>query len=364
MTGAGAGPHGHHRFTSTVLGPHARGREFGAHWRDRVRATADAYLALFARAGVADPDAAGAQALTRIHAWAPELALEIRGIAEGAGLLVDRVAALNARTEILASGRRGPGRGECTTVVALGGPGQEPVAGQNWDWYESLADSWVEWEIPHPDGRRTRTLTEFGVVGKIGINDRGVGCLFNILHHGNDGAGMGVPVHVVARRLLDESGTVTDALRIAGSAATAGATGSTTLTVVGGQAAGKTAISAELRPGGIGHALPDPDGLLIHTNHFLTRPGADGDTEPVTDPDTLVRYEVLRRRLHGRGADLTADEALAALRDHTGGVCVHPAMPGPHEFRTLATVFLDTGARALRVIPGPPCTHHATNDKE
>ncbi|MCX4796798.1 MULTISPECIES: C45 family autoproteolytic acyltransferase/hydolase [unclassified Streptomyces] len=344
----------HTRFTSAVAEPRDRGREFGEIWRERVRATADAYGELFGRAGVPDTDASGVTALARVHTWAPGLADEIRGIAEGAGLPVNRVAALNARTEILASGRPGPG--ECTTVVALGGPGTEPVAAQNWDWYESLADSWLEWEIPHPDGRVTRTLTEFGVVGKIGINDRGVGCLFNILHHRRDGSGMGVPVHVVARRLLDEAATVTHALKIAGSAGSTGTTGSTTLTVVGALAAGRTAVSAELWPGGIGHVLPDPDGLLLHTNHFLTRPAADGDTEPVTDPDTIVRYEVLRRRLHGRGADLTPDEALAALSDHTGGVCVHPAAEGPHEFRTLATVFLDTAARALRVIPGPPCT--------
>ncbi|MGW1841355.1 C45 family autoproteolytic acyltransferase/hydolase [Streptomyces sp. NPDC001966] len=346
-------PSAHLRFTSSVAGPGERGREFGETWRERVRATAEAYGELFGRAKVPDADALGARALARVDAWAPDLADEIRGIAQGAGLPVDRVAALNARTEILASGRT-PGPGECTTLVALGGPGAEPVAAQNWDWYESLADGWLEWEIPHPDGRVTRTLTEFGVVGKIGINDRGVGCLFNILHHRRDGSGTGVPVHVVARRLLDGADTVTDALKIAGSA---GTTASTTLTVVGGLDAGRTAVSAELWPGGIGHVLPDPDGLLLHTNHFLTRPAADGDTEPVTDPDTIVRYEVLRRTLHGRGADLTPDEAFAALADHTGGVCVHPATDGPHEFRTLATVFLDPAARALRVFPGPPCTH-------
>ncbi|MGW4045157.1 C45 family autoproteolytic acyltransferase/hydolase [Streptomyces sp. NPDC004721] len=341
----------HTRFTSTVTHPRERGREFGETWRERVRATAENYRDLFARAEVPDPDGHGALALTRIGTWAPALADEIHGIAEGAALPVDRVAALNARTEILAH-RDGSGPGECTTLVALGGPDEEAIAAQNWDWYAGLADNWLEWEIPHRDGRRTRTLTEFGVVGKIGVNDRGVGCLFNILHHRRDGAGMGVPVHVVSRRLLDETDTVTEALKIIGSA---GVSASTTITVVGALSAGKTAISSELWPGGTGHVLPDPDGLLLHTNHFLTRPAADGDTEPATDPDTLVRYEVLRRRLHGRGGDLTEAEALAALADHTGGVCVHSG--GPFEFQTLACVRIDLAARALRAVPGPPCGH-------
>jgi len=340
---------GHPRFTSTEIEPLSRGREFGETWRTRVRAGVDGYRSLFARSGTTDTTGPGTEALARITAWAPELAAEIHGIAEGAGLPVHEIAAINARTEILA----GPGApNECTTLVALGGPRDEPIAAQNWDWYAGPADNWLEWEIPHADGRRTTTVTEFGIVGKIGVNDRSVGCLFNILHHRLDGGPIGVPVHVVARRVLDEADSPADALRLIGTAAVSA---STTITVVGGLLAGKTAISAELSPAGLDHVLPDPDGLLVHTNHFLSARGAPGDTEPTTDPDTLVRFEVLRRRVHGRGRDLTAAEALAALADHTGGVCVHPVTDAPDEFRTLASVRVDFAERGLRVVAGSPC---------
>ncbi|MDQ8702592.1 C45 family peptidase [Streptomyces sp. LHD-70] len=339
------------RFVSTEAEPRERGREFGETWRGRVAATVAGYRDLFARGGVHDLAGPGADALAAVERWAPELAAEIRGIAEGAALPVTDVAAVNARTEILAGARGG---GECSTVVALGGPGAEPVAVQNWDWYAGLADNWLEWEIPQAEGRRTTTLTEFGVVGKIGVNDRGVGCLFNILHHREDRPKGGVPVHVIARRLLDTAYTVTDALRTAG---TAPVSASTTLTVVGGLAAGRTAIACELWPGGPGHVLPDADGLLLHTNHFLTRPGSDGDTEPVTDPDTLVRYDVLRRALHGKGATLTTEAAVDALCDHTGGLCAHAPDDRPDAFRTLATVRIDFATRALHITSGPPCLH-------
>ncbi|WP_455360640.1 C45 family autoproteolytic acyltransferase/hydolase [Streptomyces sp. SYSU K21746] len=361
----------HTRFVSTAVTPRERGREFGETWRSQVAGTVDAYRVLFTRSGVSGLDGPGAAALAAAEEWAPDLAAEIRGIAEGAALPVTAVAAINARTEILAgravrppasvpgpgsgSGSasvRAPAPGECTTLVALRGPGEEPLAVQNWDWYAGLADNWLEWEIPHASGRRTVTLTEYGIVGKIGINDRGVGALFNILHHRHDGGAIGVPVHVVARRLLDEAGSVTDALRILGSARVSA---STTITAVGGLRAGKTAIATELWPGGPGHVLPDPDGLLLHTNHFLTQPGAPGDTEPVTAPDTLVRYEVLRRRLTGRGPDLTEAEAREALSDHTGPVCVHAASGRPDEFQTLATAQLDFTTCGLRISAGPPC---------
>jgi isopenicillin-N N-acyltransferase like protein len=340
------------RFTSTELAPRSRGREFGETWREKITATVDGYRGLFTGLSSDDLDLLGARALERIDDWAPELGAEIRGLAEGAAVPVHDIAAVNARTEILATiGHRAA---ECSAIVALRGPGTEPVAMQNWDWYAGFADQWLVWEIPFPDGRRTVTLTEFGVLGKIGVNSRGVGCLFNILHHESDGAFMGVPVHIVARRLLDQAASVSGGLKLTG---TAQVSASTVITVIGGLRAGKSALSAELWPNGPQFLLPDPDGLLLHTNHFLSPRAADGDAEPVNEPDTLVRLEVMRRHLTGRGRDLTCSAALDVLREHTGYLCCHPepGQPLQYEFQTLASVRIDFAASDLDVISGPPC---------
>ena len=346
-------------FTSGVLDPRKRGQEFGEACRERVAETVDGYRRLFGRAEAgarcaspAELATLGGQALDRIDAWAPSLGEEIRGLAEGAALPVTDLAVLNARTEILAwLGRTGT---ECSVVVALGEPEVEPVAAQNWDWYAGLAGGWLVWEIPHPDGRRTVTLTEYGIVGKIGINSRGVGCLLNILHHEVDGVGMGVPVHVAARRMLDEAASVPEALALLD---TAVMSASSSLTVVGGRRPGKAAVARELWPGGAGDIAPDPDGLLLHTNHFLSAPAAEGDTGPATSPDTLDRFEALRGQLGGRGGDLRAAEVMGVLRDHDGGLCRHPdpALPPEHEVQTLASVLIDFAAGELRVVEGPPC---------
>ena len=61
---------------------------------------------------------------------------------------------------------------ECSTVVALPDNGT-PVAVQTWDWYDAMADDWFAWTIPHPDGHLVRTVTEYGVLGKIGVSSRG-----------------------------------------------------------------------------------------------------------------------------------------------------------------------------------------------
>lgn len=381
-------------FRSSVLEPRARGAEFGTAHGERIAANVEAYRRLFARAAGGAPfdvEAHGAQALAAIAAFAPALHEEILGMAEGAGLAPELLGAVNARTELLAvAGRRGreraaggdaasggaapsgaggdgapaaPVRGECSTAVKLSVDGTPPLTVQTWDWYEELAGGWLVWEIPHPDGRRTTTLTEYGIVGKAGVNDRGLGLHFNILHHERDGATVGVPVHVAGRAMLDGADDVNQAL-LALHAAEVSA--SSCLTVVSAEGGG-CAVCVELHPGGPGHALPDERGLLLHTNHFLSQPAAAGDTEPREAPDTLIRLDLLRRRLRGR-ADLTAQELRAAFDSHAGGggaLCCHPdtTLAPEARYATLATVELDVAAGTLRALPGGPCAHRAPDPR-
>ncbi|MGH3589094.1 MAG: C45 family autoproteolytic acyltransferase/hydrolase, partial [Pseudonocardia sp.] len=150
------------RFTSSVLEPHERGVEFGRRHAAEVARTVAAYHALFqAKAsGPFDVEHWGGAAWQRIGELAPSMADEIRGIADGAGLPVWEIAALNARTELLAVADP-TGVDECSTVVSLP-PSAPPVAVQTWDWYDAMADGWLHWTIPHPDGRVVQTVTEYG----------------------------------------------------------------------------------------------------------------------------------------------------------------------------------------------------------
>lgn len=347
-------------FRSTELEPRRRGHELGTVHRAQVRATVDAYRRLFLQSATVDVDleALGLQAYDQIAAISPALAAEIQGIAEGAGATIAEVAGINARTEILALAHRGAPMGkECSTVVHLGAPGA-PLAVQAWDWYESLGDLWFVWEMPQPDGTVVRTLTEYGILGKIGVNGHGLGVMFNILHHVDDGRGIGAPVHVLARAVLDECRDLNQALlRLSRAPVSA----SSSLTLVAATPEESAAVSVELNPAAIGYALPDEHGLLTHTNHFLTNPAALGDTELRTGPDSVVRLDILRRRLRGR-AGLTARDVVAAMDSHVlggGGLCCHPdpSLPVAAQFRTLATVVLDASDGALDVVAGGPCTH-------
>ena len=101
----------------------------------------------------------------------------------------------------------------------------------------------------------------------------------------------------------------------------------------------------------------------MHTNHFLSTPANLHDTELRNGPDTVIRYDMLRRKLAGR--DLTTGDALDALSSHLmagGGTCCHidPSLPAAGQFQTLATVVLDVANGTLAAHPGGACTASST----
>jgi len=342
-------------FVSDPASARDRGLAFGEAWRDEIHDTVAGYAELFAMAAGAPFSLAraGLAAHDAIARWAPRIADEIDGMAEGAGLPSTHVAAINARTEILA-GLRIPHRGECSTAVFLGGP--KPLAVQTWDWYQRFAENWLLWTIRLPDGRELQTVSEFGIVGKIGVNSSGIGVHFNLLRHRLDRPRIGVPVHVIARRVIEESLDLEMALRLVGTAAVSA---STALTFVAANDHESTALTVELHRGGPAYVLPDPDGLLVHTNHFLHPNAVADDREPSLAGDSYLRYEMLRRRLHTK-PPATAEDIVDAMASHLGGagaLCLHPHPDAPLDecYATLATVALDVDAGTLDARAGGPC---------
>ncbi|MFI6578413.1 C45 family autoproteolytic acyltransferase/hydrolase [Nocardiopsis sp. NPDC050513] len=344
-------------FTSPDGGHTARGRTLGSTWGERVRATWDRYERHFADLGLAARLVrdVGHGALDRVAAWAPRLAEEIHGIAEGAGLEPWQAGALNARSEVLAHVRPAP-PGECSVSVYLPGEGL-PRTVQTWDWIDGMEDGRLVWSYRPRPGHTVSTFTEFGVLAKIGVNSAGLGLHFNLLKHRADGGVDGVPVHVVARRVLEEAGSVAEAGRVIRSAPV---TASVALTVVAHDGDRSEAATFEVSPAGVAVLPVRPDGFLWHTNHFLDPALAEGEALGVDDQDTYDRQAALARLADGlAGADV-ADRA-AALAHHRGdgaALCRHPEAGDTPDarWRTLMTVGLDLERHRLAFQGGNPCT--------
>jgi isopenicillin-N N-acyltransferase-like protein len=348
-------------FTSSVLPPHERGLEFGERFAGEIAATVASYRRLFLKRADHDFDVDlwAERAWQRIQELAPWAAPEIRGIAEGAGVPVREVAAVNARTELLVAANP-TGVTECSSVVSHPADAA-PFAVQTWDWYDAMSDGWLHWTVPHAVGRRVETVTEYGMLGKIGVNGDGVGVMLNMLHHRNDAARVaegtiGYPVLLLSRRIMDEARSFDDAVRIASAPRSA----STSLTVLDRTGA---AATLELFPAGPGR-LDAQDGLLVRTNSFLSPEGRDGCLAHTISHSSATRLAKLHEAF-ADGPPATPDDVVKAMTDHEtdadgiGAVCCHPdtAMDPVLQHRTLATVAIDVEHGRLDVRADGPCGH-------
>jgi len=371
--------------TTPATDPYDRGRDLGAGCAAGVRETYARYRELWAAFSVTDDEvrSVGAAVLGPVEVFAPALRAEIAGIAAGSGLAQWQVGALDARTELLALGERRllatgrlPGEPvtECSTLVRLPRDAA-PLTAQTWDWHTPLTQSWFVWTLASPGGRTVRTLTEYGIAGKIGVASQSlpdgprrgvVGVHFNALRHATDTGTGGVPVHVVARRILDEARTLDEALAIASKAEV---TASAALTVTArDEAYGEwSAATIELHPGGpsvLRHREGVGGGWLAHTNHFLADdvPRQDDVTSALsTTRERLDRVEGLA----GSGAAAAGPQAVAEqLATHDLGprdVCVHgfPDAPPGQRSATLAVAVAEPALGRLHVHAGKPCEARA-----
>jgi isopenicillin-N N-acyltransferase-like protein len=344
-------------FTSTSTDPYERGAEYGAAHAPQVAATVAAYHRLW---GFLDPDAdlgeAGRLALASIRAQAPRAADEIAGLADGSGRTPEEIASLNARTEVLGLVAPRIAVTECSTVVSSR-PGRAPIATQTWDWYPAMRANWMVWTFPTASGGRITTLTEYGVLAKIGVNDAGLGVMLNMLHHEADEQApgqerIGFPVHVLLRTLLEDCSSVAEARDLVASLSFSA---SSALTVVdhGGDAA-----SLETFPEGVGEVKPE-DGLLVRTNHFVSAEGEAGCQAGVVDDNSWVRRDHLVGTLTAAPPSYAADvHAAMTHHDPAGPICrhaLHPDDPELVDTATLATVTLDVERGELSVLRGGPC---------
>ena len=191
---------------TSELEPTARGRAAGSALGEQIEAVLRSYLSLFETSRELGRDAVlrlGEDALTRVERWQPRLVQELEGIADGAGVAPELVGALNARTEIARAGG-------CSLMARLDAS-DGPWLAQNWDWYVDAPERCVLWTAELDDGERLLTMTEAGILAKLGVNSRGLAVGLNILHHRRDGGPMGVPIHLILRALLDSCATVEDA---------------------------------------------------------------------------------------------------------------------------------------------------------
>jgi isopenicillin-N N-acyltransferase-like protein len=351
--------------------PRVRGRQYGTFARARIQHSIATYARLFAYCGLTwgEAQVKAAQYRDVIAATSPALLEEIIGIAEGAGVAELEILALNARTEILPptypaepapewsaalDHNRAAGVadwGECTALAVLPPASRDGKTwlAQNWDWIGAQRAALVLLRVTDEHGRVLLTLTEAGMLAKIGLNEHGLGVCLNILRSVDDGQAPGVPVHVLLRHLLGCDDVAAACARA--HSLRHGASSNILVADRGGHAG-----SIEISPRGAAVLAP-VGGTLAHTNHFLD--AAQAVHAAALNPLASTEQRLACALDRAARAPLGKDDIIALLRDTSGGAFAVSRFPDPAlapevRIETVAGIAMDLEGRVMWVAPDVP----------
>lgn len=378
-------------FVRTLITPgqtgRAQGQQQGLAVRAHARHSRNTYARLFAHCGI-DWASACERALAYrpvIEALDPSLMREIEGLAEGCGLALAEVLALNCRTEILPPGFLGAAtvdarlaleanraaglpdwladdtldpaieEGECTAMVVdptAARNGQTWLA-QNWDWLGRQRPALVLLHASTPQGARFITLTEGGMLAKIGMNAHGFALGLNILRSHDDGRRPGVPVHVLLRHLLGFPSVAAVRLELERIDRTLGFGAASNIPCAD---AGGEVACFEVAPAGWAELRPE-QGVAVHTNHFVCDRLLNAQAPMGQTLSSQPRLDTARQ--HARQVPLDFAALQTFLRDESDAhlsICrsPDPALPPEGRVESVAGIIMNTGTREVWIAPDVP----------
>lgn len=307
-------------------------------------------------------DRAVAQFLPTLEAKYPEILLEMEGIAKGTDddsgreiLSKEDILTLNVRSEISLTNYADG----CTSLsqVEEGEAEQKKkvFVAQNWDWLEELQLGMVMLDIrPQGSDMRLKLLGEAGIVGKFGLNNAGFGFCMNALRSGAFNS-RNLPVHVMARKLLQYATNVDEALAIM----TEFGTASTTNFMLADRS-GKH-LDIECSPKGDTLIWPQK-GYVAHTNHLYgsSRPVGLVDHPAENSFSRLARMQKLTEMGIEAEEPLTYASIRRRLSDEEGkpySICRDrpPGAQGMERMTTLACIMMELKSGTAKVLIGRPC---------
>jgi isopenicillin-N N-acyltransferase-like protein len=225
----------------------------------------------------------------------PEMLEEIDGIATGAGLRLEEVLLINARTDIRAmvQAELTPPVPGCTAIALTGRVNGKPhlSLSQNWDWHTDMANAPVVLRLRPTSQPDLIALVEAGMVGKIGFNEHRLGVCLNFLSHTSDGrpGEVGVPIHCLLRAAIGCSSLeeVSETMNTVPRCASAN------FLLAHHGPDGPQALDLEISPDAVA-SLNGRGGVLVHTNHFVDPSLAAGCTSG-RGRSTMARYATAQR---------------------------------------------------------------------
>ena len=329
--------------------PLEMGRQLGEAARSEIRGFAEISLERvnrIANVGRSEAMECCRQTIPLVEAYDPTYMEEIRGMAEGSGVPLFDLILLQIRNQFPASDASDSG---CTAFSMAPSPpdGRGAILAQNWDNDPEL-DPFTLVLIRRPEGKPSHlNITQAGLIGYIGFNDRGIGLCLNTLPAPS--RALGVPHYFTVRGIL-ESSSLEEAVRTVSRASRA-IPANILLTTPEGPADLEVTIDEV-------HLLRDEGrGFLVHTNHCLhpsLEPLNQQFPELIQSRPRQARAEALVLK---SGSRETAEQILADHKGHPRSICRHPNDDPVHGFwTTVFSVLMEPEKGLMWVSRGNPCS--------
>ncbi|KAL9136979.1 MAG: hypothetical protein Q9175_001812 [Cornicularia normoerica] len=250
---------------------------------------------------------------------------------------------MNVRTEIAF----GLARDGCTAVFWK--TDTLSFLAQNWDWQEEQQGNLINLNINQEGKPAISMITEAGIIGKIGLNSKGVGvCLNAIRAQGVDFQKL--PCHLALRTCLESISTeeAVAALEKSGVASSSHILVADSELAIGLECSHITIVELTME-----------QGILTHTNHYIKPHHGVEDLMALKDsPTRLERIDQLvreqERRLQETGS-LELEDIRSLLKDEENfPTAICRSTTDNSSVATLFTIVMDLTNRRAEVVTGKP----------
>jgi isopenicillin-N N-acyltransferase-like protein len=282
-----------------------------------------------------------------IQEYSPEVAEELRGVADGAGRSYDEIVMINALEE-----RKAFEGSHCTAFAATGKATKDgrTYAGQTWDgsdqeWWDGQMGLLLK--VRRKNGPDILDYTNPGLLACAGLNSNGIGVHWNTVPQPEPTTG--VPTYIIVAEILRQK-TLGDALNAVRRAKRAGyfnfvITDETELYDIEG-----TPKDLDISYSGdyVGHA-----------NHFVSERFRMTENTDVSTC-SIVRHNRMNRLLKENYGEIDLQGCMRFLRDHVNhpsSICRHPGdNPDPNERGLTLDAWVGVPSKKeLWISHGPPC---------
>jgi isopenicillin-N N-acyltransferase-like protein len=286
-----------------------------------------------------------------IEAYAPHLAEEIKGIADGAEISLEEAYLLQVRAEFTQLTIEEVAKEGCTSfsIPKDKTDDGEVWVGQNLDLTPFYKDFGVMLHIAPKKGPVILCYSQIGSIAHAGINSAGIGWAANALF--SSGWKAGVPRPVLYRLLL-EKGSVSEAIKSVTEAARA-----SSCNYLISHKSGEIK-DLEVTPEDYGIIDSPQSGVMIHANHFIHPSMVPFEKRPKDKlENSRFRENRFRELVTQHRGKLSIETLKGFLADHQRyptAVCTH-AEANPWNISTIASIISIPARGMMHVALGQAC---------